>query len=110
MQNNVCSDIIFILGHALVYMFQQQQKMNSFKMLCTKYMENCEVMTSSTHLFAYSYQLFKKCFVENYENSKFHIFLPHIFLYPIYIKLSLFCSKYFTLSIDLTETLTGFLF
>ena len=31
-------------------------------------MENCEAMRSSTHSFAYSYRLFKKCFVENYEN------------------------------------------
>ena len=54
-------------------------------------MENCEAMTSSTHSFAYLYWLFKKRFVENYENSKFIIFL--IFFYPIYIKISLFFYK-----------------
>ena len=32
--------------------------------LWTNWMENCEAMTSSTHLFAYSYQVFKKCFVK----------------------------------------------
>ena len=36
-------------------------------------MEYCEAMTSSTHSSAYSYRLFKKCFVERYENSKFHL-------------------------------------
>ena len=30
-------------------------------------MENCEAMTSSTHLFAYSHRMFKKHCVENYE-------------------------------------------
>ena len=63
-------------------------------------MESCEAMTS-THSYAYiySYRLFKKCLDENYGNSKFHIFL---IFYLIYIKFSLFCSKIFTLSIDLT--------
>ena len=69
-------------------------------------MENCEAMTSSTHSFVYSCRLFKKCFVENYGNSKFHIFL---ILFPINIKFSLFCFNFFTLSIDLTYTWTGFL-
>ena len=43
----------------------------------------------------YSYWLFKKCFNENYGISKFHDFL---IFYPIYFKVSLFCSKFFTLS------------
>ena len=38
--------------------------MNS-SFLGTKYMENCEAMTSPAHSFAYSYRLFKKCFDEN---------------------------------------------
>ena len=43
-----------------------------------------EAMTSSSHLFAYIH-------IENYENSKFHIFL---ILYTIYIKYSLFCYSF----------------
>ena len=43
---------------------QMSELMNS-SFLGTKYMENCEAMTSSTHSFAYSYRLFKKCFDEN---------------------------------------------
>ena len=50
-------------------MFEQKTK-EHFQMSYTKYMKNCEVMTSSTHSFAYSYRLFKKRFIENYENSK----------------------------------------
>ena len=67
--------------------------------LWSTYMANCEAMTSSTHSFAYSYWLLKKCFDENYSNKKFHIFL---ILYMIYITFSLFCSICFTLSLDLT--------
>ena len=55
------------------------------------YMENCEAIRSSTHSFAYVFWKLR--------NSKFHIFL--IFP-PIYIKFSLFYSKCFTLSIELT--------
>ena len=58
-----------------------------------KYVENCETMTSLSHSFAYSYRLFKKYFVENNENYKFHIFL---ICYPIYIKFPLFCSKLYS--------------
>ena len=35
--------------------------------------ENCEAMTSSTHLFACSYGLLTKCFVKNCETLQFHI-------------------------------------
>ena len=81
-----------------VYMFEQKIKI--CKILYTKYMEKSEAMTSSTHSFAYSYRLFKKCFVENYENSKFHIFL---ILYLIYVKIMFtVLFQYFTLSIELT--------
>ena len=59
------------------------------------YMENCEAMTSSTHSFAYSYRLFQKC------NSKFCVFLIFFLIY-MYMKFSLFCSKCFTLSFELT--------
>ena len=55
------------------------------------YFDNCEVMRSSTHSFAYTYRLFKKCLVDNYEYKQLHIFL--IFP-PIYIKCSLFYSKW----------------
>ena len=58
-----------------------------------------EAMTSSTHSFAYSYSLFKKCFIDNYENSQFHI---SFILYPILIKFSLFCSRTVTLYVELT--------
>ena len=72
-----------------------------FKILYTKYTEKSETMTSSTHSFAYSYRLFKKCSVENYEISKCHI--PSIFFSsPSYIKFSLFCANCFNLSIELT--------
>ena len=66
MQNNVCSDVYFDMGTCL-YLFEQQNK--KFEILHTKYVDKSEEMTSSTHSFAYSYRLFKKRFVENYETS-----------------------------------------
>ena len=51
------------------------QNIKIFKILCTKYMASSEVMTSSTHSFAYSYRLVKKCFVKICETSKCHNFL-----------------------------------
>ena len=69
--------------------------MKFLSFLCIKWMENCEAMTSSTHSFAYSYRLVKKCFLKNCETSKCHNF--HIFQ-PIFIRFSVFCSKIFTLS------------
>ena len=68
-------------------------------------MKNCEAMTS-THSFAYSYRLFKKPFIENYENSKFHILIFN----PISIKFSLFCFKFLTLSIGLNFSFKTYLF
>ena len=53
----------------------------------------------ATHSFAYSYRLFKKCFVENYENSNFHIFL----ILFIYSQISMFCANFFTLSLIWTN-------
>ena len=61
-------------------------------------MENCEAMTSSTHSFAYSYWLVKKCFLKICETSKCHNFL---IFQPIFIRFSLFCSKLFTLSSEI---------
>ena len=58
-------------------------------------MENCEVMTSSTHSFAYSYRLVKKCFLKICETSKCHNFL---IFQPIFIRFLLLCLKFFTLS------------
>ena len=73
MQNNVCSDIILITYYwGTCYCMFEHIKQNYIQ----KYMENCEAMRSSTHSFAYSYQLFKKCFVENFENSKIS-YLPY---------------------------------
>ena len=68
MQNNVCSDI-FWHGDILVW---AKRKFSNISY--TKYMDNnCEAMISSTHSFAYSYRLFKKCSLKVNENSKFHI-------------------------------------
>ena len=53
------------------------------------------MMTSSTHSFAYSYRLVKKCFLKICETSKCHNFL---IFQPIFIRFSLFCSNIFTLS------------
>ena len=98
MQNNVCSDILYCDMGTCFYMFEQK-KMKHFKILYTKYVEYCEAMRLSTHSFAYSYQLFKKCVV---EITKIQIsYLPYFFN-PIYIKFALFYSKCFTLSIELT--------
>ena len=72
--------------------------MKFWSFLCTKWMENCEVMTSSTHSFAYSYGLVKKCFLKICETSKFHNFL---IFQPIFIRFSLFCSENFTLSSEI---------
>ena len=58
-------------------------------------MASSEAMTSSTHSFAYSYGLVKKCFLKICETSKFHNFL---IFQPIFIRFSLFCSENFTLS------------
>ena len=67
-----------------------------FLNLCTKYMASSEVMTSSTHSFAYSYRLVKKCFVKICKTSKCHNFL---IFQPIFIRFSLLCLKIFTLSL-----------
>ena len=61
-------------------------------------MASSEVMTSSTHSFAYSYRLVKKCFVKICETSKCHNFL---IFQPIFIRFSLLCLKIFTLSSEL---------
>ena len=58
-------------------------------------MENCEAMTSSTHSFAYSYGLVKKCFLKICKTSKCYNCL---IFQPIFIRFSLFCSENFTLS------------
>ena len=52
-------------------------------------------ITSSTHSFAYSYWCFQKCFVQICETSKCHNFL---IFQRIFIKFSLFCSNFLTLS------------
>ena len=48
--------------------------------------------------FAYSYQLFNKCFVKNCETCQFHIFL---IFNLICFKISLFCLNFLILSIEL---------
>ena len=72
--------------------------MKFLSFLCTKWMVNCEAMTSSTHSFAYSYGLVKKCFLKICETSKFHNFL---IFQPTFIRFSLFCSENFTLSSEI---------
>ena len=72
--------------------------MKFLSFLCTKWMENCEAMTSWTHSFAYSYRLVKKCFLKICETSKCHNFL---IFQPIFIRFSLFCSRIFTLSSEI---------
>ena len=74
------------------------KKIKIFKILCTKYMASSEAMTSSTHSFAYSYGLVKKCFLKICETLKFHNFL---IFQPISIRFSLFCSENFTLSSEI---------
>ena len=61
-------------------------------------MASSEVMTSSTHSFAYSYRLVKKCFVKICETSKCHKFL---IFQPIFIRFSLLCLKIFTHSSEI---------
>ena len=51
-----------------------KKKKKKKKIVCTKYMESSEIMTSSTHSFAYSYLQVKKCFVKICETSKCHNF------------------------------------
>ena len=72
--------------------------MKFLSFLCTKWMGNCEAMTSSTRSFAYSYQLVKKCFLKICETSKCHNFL---IFQPIFIRFSLFYSQIFTLSYEI---------
>ena len=62
------------------------------------YMASSEAMTSSTHSFAYSYGLVKKCFLKICETSKFHNFL---IFQPIFIRFSLFYSENCTLSSEI---------
>ena len=95
MQNNVNTNISWYEGHN----YQKfGQKIKIFKILCTKYMASSEVMTSSTHSFAYSYGLVKKCFLKICETWKCHNF-P--ICQPIFIRFSLFCSENFTLSSEI---------
>ena len=61
-------------------------------------MASSEAMTSSTHSFAYSYGLVKKCFLKICETSKCHNFL---IFQPIFIRFSLFCSENVTLSSEI---------
>ena len=89
MQNIVNSNISWYEGHTITSLD---------KILCTKYMESSEGMTSSTRSFAYSYRLVKKCFLKICETSKCHNFL---IFQPIFIRFSLFCSENFTLSSEI---------
>ena len=95
MHNNVNTNISWYEGHN----YQKfGQKIKIFKILCTKDMASSEAMTSSTHSFAYSYGLVKKCFLKICETWKCHNFL---ICQPIFIRFSLFCSENFTLSSEI---------
>ena len=95
MQNNVNSNISWYEGHTITSL----GKILKFsKFYVQKYMASSEVMTSSTHSFAYSYRLVKKCFVKICETSKCHNFL---IFQPIFIRFSLLCLKMFTLSSEI---------
>ena len=72
--------------------------MQFLSFLCTKWIGNCEAMTSSTRSFAYSYQLVKKCFLKIFETSTCHNFL---IFQPIFIRISLFYSQICTLSYEI---------
>ena len=61
-------------------------------------MASSEAMTSSTHSFAYSYGLVKKCLLKICETWKCHNCL---IFQPIFIRFSLFCSENFTLSSEI---------
>ena len=95
MQNNVNTNISWYERHNYK---KFGQKIKIFKIVCTKYMASSEAMTSSTHSFAYSYGLVKKCFLKICETSKCHNFL---IFQPIFIRFSLFCSENFTLSSEI---------
>ena len=65
MQNNVYSDIVLIWRHAFTC-FRREKKSVIFKIIMWK---KGEAMISTNHSLGYSYRLFKKFFVENYETS-----------------------------------------
>ena len=71
-----------------VFLSFSLQRIEFLSYLWTWSMETCEAVTSSTHSFAYSHRLFKNCFVNTSETSKFHNFL--IFC-QISVKISLLC-------------------
>ena len=91
--------IYFNMG-TYFYMFEQNNEKVS-KILYTKYMENCEAMTS-TQSFAYSYWLFKKCFLENYEKFKIS-YLPYILsdLHQIFIVLFEISYSFYWINLNL---------
>ena len=87
-----------IWGHAFTCL---SKNMKIFQILYTKYMENGEAMKSSTHSFAYSYRLLRNVLLEITNIQNFII----LFFYPIYITLSLFYLRRFTLSIKTSPKL-----
>ena len=103
----VCPSYQAILELTLFYIYSERnwgksnvliaEKWDFLSFLCTKWMENCEAMTS-TRSFAYSYRLVKKCFLKICETSKCHNFL---IFQPIFIRFLLFCSNVFTLSSEI---------
>ena len=106
MQINVYSDI-FWYGDMLLHVWAKKKKnIYIYIYIYTNCMEKRWGMTSSTHSFAYSYWLFKKCFVKNYETFVIS-YLPY-FLTDF--NQNFHCSVRFfkTLSIEFTWTWTGF--
>ena len=63
-----------------------------------KFLTNIQIEIQKLNI-EYSYQLFTKCFVENYENSKFFIFL--IFKLNLHKIFTVLLDIFFTFSIEL---------
>ena len=76
------------------FLLSHSWSMGFFVSLWTKLMENCEAITSLTHLLAYSYRLFKKGFmkipkIRNFitkkKKKKNQIYIIYSLFYMIYI-------------------------
>ena len=98
--------IYLICGHAFTSLSLKNEK---FQNLNTKYryMEKSEAMTSSTHSFAYSYQLFQEMFCWKLQNFKIS-YLPY-FVSNLHQIFTVLFEFYFTLSNEFTSTWTEFL-
>ena len=76
--NNVYSDM-FWYGDVLLHVWAKSLQFSKF-CIQNNYMGKSEARTSSTHTFAYSYRLLKKCYVKICETLQFHISLVFFFI------------------------------